>query len=243
MSEEQLILAAKEGNLEKVKELLALKLSIDHKDNHGITALAWAISKCHPKIVKFLIDNGASIDFEFSPTQFVLATANIDESTLNMIFHLASGPDVHDDGSLTSMAANALKSIFGDSTALFTDHKLQSTRVTLLAASMSLGDLEIAEILLSSGAPIDFQDSRIIAIQDMRGPKTKMMFEKHQNIRNFNNLRKERPGYLSVLPTDIINVIGHVIAHMFDYDIDQSVYHTNDDIIRPHLSGVTFHGI
>src|SRR5690606_9252951 len=61
-----LIEASKEGNFERVKELLNKCVDINFKDNsfYGWTALMWASHRGHKNIVKLLIKNNANIDIQ-----------------------------------------------------------------------------------------------------------------------------------------------------------------------------------
>lgn len=68
------------GNLEIVKELLnnerGVEININWKDNLGITALHEASVRCHFDIIKYLIKNGADINFldnnRYSPLYMAL---------------------------------------------------------------------------------------------------------------------------------------------------------------------------
>lgn len=215
MSEKQLILAIKEDNIEKVKELLALKLSIDERDEYGMTSLALAVGRRHPEIVKLLIKCGASINFEFTHSQLMMLIGDMNDDSYRQLGLMKSGITTRAENS-TLMLYNALK-IFKT-----------SPGISLVTACIILDNLEIVDILLQSGAPIEPQFTR--TYENLRGPKIRVLLEKYQNIRNFHNLKQKKPGYLSIIPTDIINVIGNTIKHMFDYDIDQNAYQSTLDI-------------
>ena len=57
---EQLLGAAREGNLKKVKELLDAGAEIEAKDDSGWTAFHWASARSDLEIVKELIEMGAN---------------------------------------------------------------------------------------------------------------------------------------------------------------------------------------
>ena len=54
--------AIREGNLEKVKELIESGADVNAKDNSGETALMWAAWYDRAEIAKILIDNGADVN-------------------------------------------------------------------------------------------------------------------------------------------------------------------------------------
>ena len=61
---EELMQAAKEGDIKKVTELLTRpinKANIDAKDNQGRTPLHWAAMNEHPEVVDVLLDSGATL--------------------------------------------------------------------------------------------------------------------------------------------------------------------------------------
>lgn len=57
-----LIIAAKEGDLEAVRTLLAQNADVNEKDSFDNTAMIWAAFRGHPEIVRLLLENGASPD-------------------------------------------------------------------------------------------------------------------------------------------------------------------------------------
>ena len=74
----KLIKAAKEGDINKVKELVQ-QANINAQDNQGRTPLHWAAMNEHPEVVDVLLDNGAStqvIDNDGRPA--ILLTGNFE---------------------------------------------------------------------------------------------------------------------------------------------------------------------
>jgi ankyrin repeat protein len=59
---QNLIEAAKNGNVKKVKTFLAHGADINVKDKDGKTALIWAAYKGHRNVVKLLLAHGADIN-------------------------------------------------------------------------------------------------------------------------------------------------------------------------------------
>ena len=62
MSKNCIFEAIREGNLEKVKELIESGADVNAKDNSGETALMWAAWYDRAEIAKILIDNGADVN-------------------------------------------------------------------------------------------------------------------------------------------------------------------------------------
>ncbi|MDI1226428.1 MAG: ankyrin repeat domain-containing protein [bacterium] len=60
----QLIRAAKKGDDEKLRGLIAAGVTVDAEDENGWTALAWAVKNRHADIARVLIDAGANAEHE-----------------------------------------------------------------------------------------------------------------------------------------------------------------------------------
>ena len=56
--------ACRDGDLEKVKELVELGLDINEVLDEGKTAICWSASHGHLKLTKYLIENGANVNFQ-----------------------------------------------------------------------------------------------------------------------------------------------------------------------------------
>ena len=56
--------AARDGNIEAVKQQLAAGTDVNAKDDSNITPLLWAIDKSHKEIVELLITKGADVNFK-----------------------------------------------------------------------------------------------------------------------------------------------------------------------------------
>ena len=57
-----LILAAKEGNIEAVKQHIAAGTDVNAKGEYGLTPLHYAAGEGHKEIIELLIANGADVD-------------------------------------------------------------------------------------------------------------------------------------------------------------------------------------
>ena len=54
--------AAKQGDVEAVKQFIAADSDVNAKDGYGVTPLSWAALKGHKEIVELLIANGADVN-------------------------------------------------------------------------------------------------------------------------------------------------------------------------------------
>ena len=63
------------GDLSKVKILLAAEAVVDLGEQGGLTPLAWAVENRHEEIVRYLVDNGADVDAANRPCQAPLYRA------------------------------------------------------------------------------------------------------------------------------------------------------------------------
>jgi ankyrin repeat protein len=60
MEEFELHKATLESDYDKVRELIDLKVNLDELDNHGHTALHWAVFRGDIDLIKILLDGGAN---------------------------------------------------------------------------------------------------------------------------------------------------------------------------------------
>jgi len=79
-----LINAAKEGNIKKVKEFLKHNLNLEATDVHGSTALIQASASNHPKVVSLLLQNEAQCNkktsYGFTPLMIAGNSGSIDSA-------------------------------------------------------------------------------------------------------------------------------------------------------------------
>jgi len=62
--DEALLTAARKGDLEQVKALLAKGANLEAKTRHGVTPLYYAASRGHADVLNYLIEKGANINVE-----------------------------------------------------------------------------------------------------------------------------------------------------------------------------------
>jgi len=56
-----ILTAAKKGDVEKIQKMLNMGVSIDARDEHGVTLLIWAVREGRKSAVKFLLRKGANL--------------------------------------------------------------------------------------------------------------------------------------------------------------------------------------
>ena len=89
------MLAARSGNVQVVKALLAYEARVDARERHGQTALMWAAAEGNTAVVRTLMDVGADINASLDSglTPFFLAVREGRLETVRML--LATGIDVN----------------------------------------------------------------------------------------------------------------------------------------------------
>ncbi len=76
---QSLFKAVKEGNSNKVREVLNNGANINYQDKHSNTALMYAISKGHIEIVRLLLENGANVNYQTYNGYTALRIASVDD--------------------------------------------------------------------------------------------------------------------------------------------------------------------
>ena len=104
-----LIEAAKEGKLEKVKELLGRGAIVKTKNRFGNTALHYAARNNHIKILKVLIKAGSLHDLPSlaNKTPFLEALVSGNEEIANILLKLGVNVKIEDNDSMTAVTAAA----------------------------------------------------------------------------------------------------------------------------------------
>lgn len=73
---EKLLQAAKEGDIEAVKSLVAQGADVNVKDKENATALMRSVSRDHREVVNFLIVKGADVnaknDWDYTPLKYAI---------------------------------------------------------------------------------------------------------------------------------------------------------------------------
>ncbi len=111
MSELDLINAAKESDIEKIKELIKQDIDINTCDSRGYTAMLWAAQKGNIDIVNLLIKNGANIEAKHEASRgytplIVAAINNHIEVAKMLIEHGANINSKNNNGNTALSVAN-----------------------------------------------------------------------------------------------------------------------------------------
>jgi hypothetical protein len=91
---QELLEAAKKGNLDQVNFLLELGAPLDQDDACGRTALHWAVWEDQPEILEALIDAGANVNICLGWTPSVLQATIFFDRTAMLPAIIAAGADV-----------------------------------------------------------------------------------------------------------------------------------------------------
>lgn len=102
----QLIDAARRGNLEEVKELIAHGASVEAKDDYGATPLSFAVLNNHEEMCKLLIANKAIVDEKNNEeaTPLVVAARNGRENICRLLIANKATVEAKDIYGWTSLA-------------------------------------------------------------------------------------------------------------------------------------------
>lgn len=104
-----LLTAAKNGNVQQVRQLLASGFPVDTGDRHGTTALMFAANFGYTEIVRCLLDFGADIDLPrklHGLTALMLAAAHNQVDVVKLLTSQGANTNaVNEDGSTALMIA------------------------------------------------------------------------------------------------------------------------------------------
>ena len=100
-----LIDAAKDGDIQKVTELIASGADVDDRDGIGASALHWSTTNNHEKVVETLIDSGADVNArdENRTTLLHLAADEGNEVILRALLASGAAVQVKDKDGLTPL--------------------------------------------------------------------------------------------------------------------------------------------
>ncbi|CAG8696305.1 ankyrin repeat-containing domain protein [Gigaspora rosea] len=85
MSDDNIWVAAGDGNIERVKALISTGISPNIQDQNGYTPLAAAVSYNHIELVEFLLSQGADINFPDHDGDTVLHLVETVEMTQKLL--------------------------------------------------------------------------------------------------------------------------------------------------------------
>ena len=165
-----LILAAEQGDIERVRQLLAQGASVHAQDERGVTALIAAAYRNHLAIADLLIQAGADVNIQDNTKQsaYLIATS---EGYLDLLHRtLQAGADVHSKDSyngtgLIRAADRGHVEIIEEllKTGIDVNH-VNNLGWTALLEAIILGDggprhTEVVRLLVNAGADVNLADS------------------------------------------------------------------------------------
>jgi len=100
-----LITAAENGNVDKIRELLALNADVNSKTQSGITALMMASMGGHTDIVKLLIAGEAEVDAKSNRgvTALITAAKEGHDGIVEILLKYGANADLETEGGLTAL--------------------------------------------------------------------------------------------------------------------------------------------
>ncbi len=130
---DELIIAASEGNLARAKDLVARGADVNAKDKFSKTPLIQAASKGYAVIVEYLIGKRADVNAKDNSGRTPLSHAVYNGNSKIVTFLIENGADVN---------------------------KRDNTGKTALFAAVRTGNVEILRLLIDKGAEIDVKGKR-----------------------------------------------------------------------------------
>jgi len=167
-------LAAREGDLEKVKAFIEKGSDINARDKSGETPLFFAVLADNNDVTKFLLAKGADVnakrDDGATPLHYALSLGNKDVAEDAAALLIAKGADVNaetNEGRYTPLfdaayyghreSAELLIAKGANVDAKSTRHSISG--ITPLCAACSRGYEDVAEVLIAKGADVNIKDS------------------------------------------------------------------------------------
>ncbi len=166
ISETPMMIAAKNGNIEEVKELLANGVSVDDTNYQGITPLMLSSSAGHVEIAKLLIENKANLNAtdaipESGLSAIVFASTNGHLEIVNLL--IANGVDVNMatlEGTPLIFAVKGnhtevVKSLINAGANIDESDMISGYTALMIAAKAN--DVDMVKLLVKSGADINIK--------------------------------------------------------------------------------------
>ena len=163
-NQQQLIQAAKYGNIEEVKKLLTHGTNINAKDKNGDTALILATYEGNLEVVKLLVDHGADVNIKDKHGWTALMTAAQNDWPEITKILLDHGADVNAKTDNRAAAliyaagkgySEIVKTLIAHGTNINAKDKNGDT--ALMGAAYE-GNLEVVKLLVDHGADVNAKD-------------------------------------------------------------------------------------
>jgi len=102
--ENELILAAENGNEAKVKKLMKHGYDVNARSDSGYSALDLAVEREHPDVVKILLDNGAKVNEpnRFGAFPINMAVAKENKKIARLLLKAGADADLPNDATTTA---------------------------------------------------------------------------------------------------------------------------------------------
>ena len=161
---QEIITAAKEGNLGKVKELIEKDSQlINTKDANGRTLIHWACRGVHFEVIKYLVENGANVNAKDNNMNTPLISISSRGHIEAAKFLLDNGADIHAESNEFSRTA-LFYSVLGGHTEVTELLLRKGAKVNInvgfgrtpLYYAVDKGHTEIAKLLILGGADKNF---------------------------------------------------------------------------------------
>eukprot|EP00964_Phaeocystis_antarctica_P006895 scaffold3731_cov63-Phaeocystis_antarctica.AAC.2 len=159
--------ASRDGDTERVKQLLDSGAPVDEKDKYGNTALIGASQCGHTEVVKLLLDKGASVDEKNKDgcTALWWASENGRTEVVKLLLDKGASVDEKDSthGSTPLMSASwngrtEVVKLLLDKGALLDERTKGIRFLTPLLGASNQGHTEVAQLLLDKRASLDKED-------------------------------------------------------------------------------------
>jgi cytohesin len=180
----EIIKAAENGDLARLKALVAKGTDVNVKNTRGYTPLHWAVSQNHKDVVEFLIAEGADVDArsngDSTPLHFVKNKAVAETLITN-----GADMEVKDNKGYTPLLRAAKYRTKEVVEALLeagalVDAKEKEEGQTPLHFAARRGNLEIAEALIAAGAEVNALDrSGDTPLDRSEGAQTAELLRRH----------------------------------------------------------------
>jgi ankyrin repeat protein/outer membrane protein assembly factor BamD (BamD/ComL family) len=160
---DKLIRASKEGDISKVKSILALGVDINACDNLKNTPLHWAVLEGHSSLVDYFLQHGADVNAKdkagTTPLHKAVAKGNV-LLVRDLIFHSADVNAQNNEAATPLLVASLVNNvniakILLDSGA--SPNPVGFVRSPLIIATEK-GNKDLTDLLIFHGAAIDYKD-------------------------------------------------------------------------------------
>lgn len=187
-AEKRLISAAQEGNSDQVRKLLNAGAVVDHRDQYGLTALAWAAGLGNEEVVQILLDEGAAVDHQDWHGRLPLSWAakNGNEAIVRLLLEHDAVADCMDHWGNTPLIWAAytgneaiVRLLLEHGAVVNYQGRYRWSYIPLMCAAWN-GEKEVVRMLLERGSDLPTDEAAI-----------RLYIEQHENLETEYQLRKQ----------------------------------------------------